>query len=103
VHGARLRAEVGGVFTGERRDAGKATPADWSGVRRAVAMNGAGAVVVDARLDYLGAAAGQFVTLLLDREGRHSADAIPPYVRAILRNLAGLPHFVEVLDKGGTL
>jgi len=103
LHGARLLSEVDGVFTGERLNAGKATPEYWSGVRSAVSMNGSGAVVVDDRLDYLGAAAGQFVTLLLDREGRHSADAIPPYVRAILRNLAGLPHFVEVLDTGGTL
>ena len=103
LHGARLLSEVDGVFTGERLNAGKATPEYWSGVRSAVSMNGSGAVVVDDRLDYLGAAAGQFVTLLLDREGRHSADAIPPYVRAILRNLAGLPHFVEVLDTGSTL
>src|SRR5438309_1213528 len=77
-------------------------PETWSGVRSAVSVNASRAVVVDDRLDYLGAAAtGEFVTLLLDREGRHSADAIPPSVRAILRNLAGLPHFVEVLDKGG--
>ena len=102
LHGARLLSELDDVFTGERLNAGKATPEYWSGVRSAVSVNASRAVVVDDRLDYLGAAAtGEFVTLLLDREGRHSADAIPPSVRAILRNLAGLPHFVDVLDKGG--
>ena len=103
LHGARLLSELDDVFTGERLNAGKATPEYWSGVRNAVSVNASRAVVVDDRLDYLGAASGEFVTLLLDREGRHPADAIPPYVRAILRNLAGLPHFVDVLDKGGTL
>ena len=104
LQGARLLSEVDDVFTGERLNAGKATPEYWRGVRNAVSVNDSRAVVLDDRLDYLGAAAaGEFVALLLDREGRHSADAIPPYVRAILRNLAGLPHFVDVLDTGGNL
>src|SRR2546425_325593 len=103
LQGARLLPELDDVFTGERLNAGKATPEYWKGVQKVVSLNASQAVVVDDRLDYLGAAAGEFATLLLDREGRHSADAIPPYVRAILRNLAGLPHFVEVLDKGDTL
>jgi len=104
LRGARLLSELDDVFTGERLNAGKATPEYWSGVRNAVSVNASRAVVVDDRLDYLGAAAtGEFVTLLLDRGGRYSADAIPPSVRAILRNLAGLPHFVDVLDKGGNV
>ena len=35
------------------------------------------------------------VGLLLDRKGAHRPDAMPPYVAATLRNLAGLPHWVE--------
>lgn len=104
LRGARLISELDGVFTGERLNAGKATPEYWMGVCKARSVDPSRAVVVDDRLDYLGAAAAsEFVTLLLDRSGRHSADAIPPYVRAILRNLAGLPHFVDVLAKESDL
>src|SRR5207245_9822697 len=85
LHGARLLPELDDVFTGERLNAGKATPEYWSGVRSAVSVNASRAVVVDDRLDYLGAAAtGEFVTLLLSREGRHSVGGIPSSVAASL-------------------
>jgi FMN phosphatase YigB (HAD superfamily) len=100
LEGARLLAELDGVFTGERLNAGKATPEYWRGVRDAISVDPSQSVVVDDRLDYLGAArAAEFVTLLLDRAEQYSADAIPSHIRAILRNLAGLPHFVDVLAK----
>src|SRR5437899_944006 len=53
--------------------------------------------VVDDRLDYLEAAASVGVlALLLDRKGAHRPEAMPSYVQATLRNLAGLPHWVEL-------
>src|SRR5438105_681087 len=51
--------------------------------------------VVDERLDYLEAAASVgILALLLDRKGAHRPEAMPPYVAATLRNLAGLPQWV---------
>lgn len=100
--GARLLQELDGVFTGERLNASKHSSDYWERIRNGLSVDPSRALVVDDRLDYLGAAAPcGFVTLLLDRDGRHSADAIPPHVHAILRNLAGLPHYVDVLAGEG--
>jgi methionine salvage enolase-phosphatase E1 len=50
---------------------------------------------VDDRSEYLKSAARVgFRCLLMDREGRHPPAAMPPYVEATLRNLAGLPQYV---------
>lgn len=98
--GARLLDAVDGVFTGELLNAGKASAAYWEGVRARLGPVDTGAVVVDDRPDYLGAAAScGFVGLLMDRDGLRGAEALPPSVRATLRNLAGLPHFLDVLAK----
>ncbi len=52
---------------------------------------------MDDRLDYLEAAASVgILALLLDRKGAHRPEAMPPYVEATLRNLAGFPHWVEI-------
>src|SRR3990172_1884486 len=59
-------------------------------------------ILLDARLDYLGAAApAGIIALLLDRKGAHRPESMPAYVNATLRNLAGLPHWVETWTSAG--
>ena len=56
-------------------------------------------MLVDDRVDYLAAAHAAGVKgLLLDREGVYEPETMPAFVHATLRNLAGLPHFVDTLE-----
>jgi len=94
--GASLLGAVDGVFTGERLATGKARAAYWRSVRTTLGEHPVPPVVVDDRLDYLEAASSVgIVALLLDRNGAHRPEAMPAYVQATLRNLAGLPHWLE--------
>ena len=94
--GANLLGAFDGVFTGERLATGKATPAYWRAVRGNLGGGPVPPTLVDDRLDYLEPAASVgIVALLLDRNGAHRPEAMPTFVQATLRNLAGLPHWVE--------
>src|SRR5256885_1549265 len=84
------------VCSGHSQHAHKSQPAYWADVPKFVAARAADCVLVDDRLDYLEAAASVgIVALLLDRKGAHRPESMPSYVTATLRNLAGLPHWVE--------
>jgi FMN phosphatase YigB (HAD superfamily) len=97
--GAGLLTAIDGLFTGTSQDAPKSRREYWD---RALATLGASAgscILVDDRADYLeAAAAAGFEGLLLDREALFGPETTPPFVRATLRNLAGLPHFVDTLE-----
>jgi FMN phosphatase YigB (HAD superfamily) len=96
IRGAGLDHLIDGIFTGHSQDANKGRPAYWSGIPLRLGAEPTDCVLVDDRLDYLGAAASVgIVALLLDRKGAHRPEAMPPNVQATLRNLAGLPHWVE--------
>lgn len=98
--GAGLLTSVDGLFTGTSQNASKSRPEYWHRVRETLGSQAAPGIVVDDRADYLSAAASSgFVTLLLDRDGIFDAETVPGHVQATLRNLAGLPHFVDVLEK----
>lgn len=93
--GARLLQEVHGVFTGELLNAGKDGSQYWKGVLERVKTEAMRAFVVDDRLDYLEAAASVgFRGLLMDRDSRHPPEAMPSFVEATLKNLAGLPRLL---------
>ncbi len=98
--GAGLLASVEGLFTGTSQNASKSRPEYWQRVRDALGPPLGAGVVVDDRADYLAAAAASgFVALLLDRDEIYAGETVPGHVHATLRNLAGLPHFVELLEK----
>lgn len=96
--GAGLLEALDGLFTGTSQDAGKTNPVYWERIRRSLNLADKEGIVVDDRPDYLRAAASAgFECLLLDREEIFASVVLPAHVRAVLRNLAGLPHFVDVL------
>lgn len=96
--GAELVATIDGVFTGTSQDSLKSRPGYWRAILTSLAVPPWECVLVDDRMDYLEAATSVgFRGLLLDREGVYDSSATPPFVDATLRNLAGLPHFVDVL------
>lgn len=96
LRGAGLSALIDGMFSGHSQDAQKGRVAYWAEVPKSVGARPEDCVLVDDRLDYLEAAASVGILgLLLDRKGAHRPEAMPPYVAATLRNLAGLPHWVE--------
>ncbi|HYM39034.1 MAG TPA: HAD family hydrolase [Thermoplasmata archaeon] len=96
--GAGLLDAVDAVFTGTSQDAPKTGTRYWTGVLSTVNAPPHDCVVVDDRADYLQASATMgCLGLLLDRDGIYEPEMIPRFVRATLRNLAGLPHFVDVL------
>jgi len=96
LRGAKLLDELDGIFTGEILNAGKTDPAYWRGIVERLRIDPKRAYVVDDRPEYLKAAAlAGFRCLLIDREGRHPLATMPPFVEATLRNLAGLPQYVD--------
>lgn len=96
--GAGLAGLVQGVFTGTTQDASKAHREYWDRLLASLAAPPETCVLVDDRADYLGAAhAAGIEALLLDREGVYAPETLPAFVRATLRDLSGLPHFVEIL------
>ncbi len=97
--GAGLVDSVQGIFTGTSQDAPKTLRVYWDRILSATALPPETCVLVDDRVDYLAAAnAAGFHALLLDREGVYEPETMPRFVRATLRNLAGLPHHVDVLE-----
>lgn len=99
LHGARLLEEFHDIFTGQRLNAGKATPEYWKRVREALALDLSQTLVVDDRFDYLEAATSVGIpALLLDRTGAHRPEAMPTFVGATLRNLAALPKWIEARE-----
>lgn len=98
--GGELLDSVDGLFTGSSQDAPKSGRAYWDRILTEVAVPARACVVVDDRIDYLAAArSAGFQALLLDREGVFEGGTVPAFVRATLRNLAGLPHYVDVLAR----
>ena len=96
LRGAGLWDLIDGIFTGHTQDAPKSRPRYWAGIPERLGAAPRDCVVLDDRLDYLEAAASVGIfALLLDRKGAHRPEAMPPYVQATLRNLAGLPHWIE--------
>jgi HAD superfamily hydrolase (TIGR01509 family) len=102
LRGAGLLDLIDGMFTGDTQNAQKSRPLYWSGIPRRLGVVPADCVLVDDRLDYLEAAASEgILALLLDRKGAHRPETMPSFVQATLRNLAGLPHWVEVRTSEG--
>ncbi len=98
--GARLLECFDAVFTGHTQNALKRRVAYWETIPSSLGAMPRGCILVDDRLEYLRAAASAgFMALLLDRQDRHPPEALPPFVPGTLRNLAGLPHFVDVLHE----
>lgn len=96
LRGAGLLGLVDGIFTGHSQDAQKGRAAYWADIPTRLGAKPTECVLVDDRLDYLEAAATVgIVAVLLDRKGAHRPEAMPAYVQATLRNLAGLPQWVE--------
>jgi len=96
LRGAKLFDELDGIFTGEILNAGKTDTAYWRGIVERLRTDPKRAFVVDDRPEYLKAAAlAGFRCLLIDREGHHPLPTMPPFVEATLRNLAGLPQYVD--------
>lgn len=96
LQGAGLRDLVDGIFTGHSQGRHKRQPEYWATIPAHLGAKPAECVLVGDRPEYLAAAASVgIVALLLDRKGVHRPEAMPSYVQATLRNLAGLPHWVE--------
>lgn len=96
LKGAGLWGLIEGMFTGHSQQAHKSRASYWAGIPEALRTKPSDCVIVDDRLDYLEVAASVgLVALLLDRKGAHRPAAMPAYVQATLRNLAGLPHWVD--------
>jgi len=100
--GAKLLAELDGVFTGESQSASKTDTAYWRRIVDRIHVEPATSFVVDDREEYLrGAGPTGFRCLLMDREGSLPPEAMPEHVEATLRNLAGLPQYVENAVRAG--
>ncbi len=94
--GARLIDLFDRLFTGESQNASKTDPAYWRGIVARLGIDPRAAFVVDDREKYLrGAASVGFRGLLLDREELEPPEEMPPFVEATLRNLVGLPPFID--------
>jgi HAD superfamily hydrolase (TIGR01509 family) len=94
--GARLLELFDGLVTGETQNALKSDPAYWRSIPARLGVEPRASIVVDDRGRYLEAAASVgFRCLLLDREERGPPEGMPPFVEATLRNLVGLPPYVD--------
>lgn len=97
LRGAGLFDLINGIFTGHSQNAQKGQSRYWKDIPHHLGVKPQDCVLVDDRLDYLEAAASVgILALLLDRKGAHRPESMPSYVEATLRNLAGLPHWVEL-------
>src|SRR2546427_12809984 len=97
LRGAGLIDLIDGIFTGHSQNAQKGQSRYWRGIPTQLSTKPGDCVLVDDRLDYLEAAASVgILALLLDRKGAQRPEAMPSYVQATLRNLVGLPHWVEL-------
>jgi len=94
--GARLLDQLDGIVTGETQNASKSTAGYWRGIPPRLGVDPKAAFVVDDRPKYLEAAASVgFRCLLLDRDERYAPESMPPFVEATLRNLVGLPPYID--------
>jgi FMN phosphatase YigB (HAD superfamily) len=101
LEGAGLLSRIDGVFTGHSQNSQKGRAAYWADIPRTLESEPSDCVLVDDRLDYLAAAASVgILALLLDRKGAQRPEAMPAYVQATLRNLAGLPQWVATWTSG---
>lgn len=99
--GAGLLDAFDCVFTGTTQNLHKSTVAYWQRIIEDVRGPAKKYLLVDDRLEYLEpASAAGIPAVLLDRKGVHPPEASPPFIRATLRNLAGLPHLVDLLQAG---
>ncbi len=99
LRGAGLLDAFDGIFTGHTQGNHKSQRAYWTRILENIRADAAECLLVDDRLEYLEpAAAVGFTSCFLDRRGRYPPETVPRFVRATLRNLAGLPHYVEVLS-----
>ena len=95
VKGAGLEGLFDGLLTGHSLDAFKSNPSYWERALDRLSAVADECVAVDDSPRYLEAATSVGVTgLLMDRLGIHPAASAPPFVRAVLRHLSGLPQFV---------
>ncbi|OGS59991.1 MAG: hypothetical protein A3K59_05145 [Euryarchaeota archaeon RBG_19FT_COMBO_69_17] len=89
------------VFSGTRVNRHKSTVDYWGRVLGGMHAPPEASFVVDDRLVYLEAAAKAGIpAVLLDRMSAHPPDGLPSFVRATLRNLAGLPHLADLIERG---
>ena len=96
LRGAGLLPLIDGIFTGHTQNAQKSKASYWKRIPEKIGVEPTQCVLVDDRLDYLEAAAScGILALLVDRKGAHRPEAMPGYVQATLRNLAGLPQWIE--------
>lgn len=101
LEGAGLFQAFDRVFTGSRMNLHKSTVAYWVRILEELPAPPERCLLVDDRLDYLEpAAAAGIPTVLLDRKGVHPPEGLPPFVRATLRGLAGLPHLADLFEAG---
>src|SRR3989449_1967217 len=97
LRGAGLFDLIDGIFTGHSQNAQKGQSRYWREIPDQLGVEPMNCVLADDRLDYFQAAApGGNVAPLLEPKAAHRPEAVPPYVEATLRNLAGLPHWVEL-------
>ena len=93
--GAELASFFDTIFTGTSQNARKLELRYWERISNRVDIEVFRAFVVDDRLAYLRAAASVgFRCLLMDRDGRHAPEAMPPFVEATLKTLVGLPQYL---------
>lgn len=101
LKGARLLDAFDRVFTGSTVELHKSTAAYWRRILEDVDTPGERCLLVDDRLEYLEpACASGIAAVLLDRKGIHRPEVLPPFVRATLKNLAGLPHLADLFGGG---
>lgn len=100
--GAGMAAMIDRAFTGDSQGSLKSRSRYWVGILETLKVPPGLCVAVDDRLDYLEAASSAGLTaLLVDRPGAQSQASLPSFVHATLRNLAGLPHFIDELARLG--
>lgn len=98
VRGMGIGGMFDGILTGDRLDAFKSEPQYWTRALAHIERSPKDCVAVDDSLRVLQAATAVGVTgLLVDRLGAHPAESAPTFVTAVLRHLAGLPHYIEAI------
>src|SRR3989442_622622 len=97
LRGAGLFDLIDGIFTGHSQNAQKGQSRYWREIPGQIRGEPLNFVLLGDRPHYLPAAGPVgILALLLDRKAAHRPESMPPYVEATLRNLAGLPHWVEL-------
>lgn len=101
---AGIREMIDGVFRGDSEVAPRATAGDWTEILEALKILPEDCVLVDEHLrDLEAAATARIAAILIDRKGIHPPESLPPFLQAVLRNLAGLPHYLDTVGRRGSL